>query len=168
MLFLNGRTRNPAVSGMSMRDRSYTHKMGHSFIVGSCLSIVIGLILVIIGVISEIKKTTFIGVGIISLGVGCFITTLVCLYGKLDICYNNWAYRSRVLPINPETPRSTPIGGMSNSPFAELSATAQKQQSPAAKETQAPVTAISDVEIRKVIIAPSIQLVPTADPNNVT
>lgn len=153
MLFLNSRTRNHAVSGVSMHDQSYTSKMGHSFIICGCLSIVIGLILIVVGVISEVKKTTFIGIGIISLGVGFFLTTLVCLYGKLDICYNNWAYRSRVLPAHPENLRQPPICGPSNSPFAD---------SPAAgKETQPPVTVISDVEIHKVIIAPTIQVVPT-------
>jgi hypothetical protein len=143
--------------------------MGHSFIICGCLSIVTGLILIVIGAISEVKKTTFIGIGIISLGVGFFLTTFVCLYGKLDICYNNWAYRSRVLPLNIQTPRPTPIGGVSNSPFVESTVTTQKRQSIASKEIQAPITVISDVEIHNVVIAPSIQIgSKTNNSNNVT
>jgi hypothetical protein len=132
--------------------------MGHSFIICGCLSIITGLILIVVGVISEVKKMTFIGIGIISLGVGFFLITLVCLYGKLDTCYNNWAYRSRVLPINLETPRPAPIGGVSNSPYVESSAPAQKQESILPKEIGPPITVISDADIHKVVIAPTIKI----------
>lgn len=159
MLFLNSRVRNTAISGVIMRDQSYTHKMGHSFIISGCLLVITGLILIVIGAISEVKKTTiFIGIGVISFGIGFFLITLVCFYGKLDICYNNWAYRSRVSPTNIETPRPVPTVGVLNSPLIDSSATTQKQQFTAPIEIPAPITAISSLEIHKVVIAPSIQI----------
>ena len=57
MLFLNSRARNPTATGLSMQDRSFPQKMGHSCIILGCLSIVTGLVLIVIGVISEVKKT---------------------------------------------------------------------------------------------------------------
>jgi hypothetical protein len=166
MLFLSSRVRNTAVSGVIMRDQSYTNKMGHSFIICGCLLAITGLILIVVGAISEVKKTTiFIGIGVISLGIGFFLTTLVFFYGKLDICYNNWAYRSRVLPTNIETPRPIPTIGVLNSPLVDSSATIQKQI-----ETPAPITAMSGLEIHKVVIAPSIQIGSTTinNPDHVT
>ena len=110
MLFLNSRARNVTISGMSLHDRSCPHKRGHSLIIGGCLAVMTGLILIVVGAVSDIKNTTFIGVGIISLGVGFFLMTLVCFYAKLDTCYNNWAYRTRVIPVKTETPQTTPLG----------------------------------------------------------
>jgi hypothetical protein len=82
----------------------------------------------------------YVGISIISLGVGFFLTTCVCLYGKLDICYNNWVYGSRILPVNLETPQPAPLTTISHSLFVESPAIPQKRQSPT------PVTVISDVE----------------------
>jgi hypothetical protein len=153
MLFLNTGVRHTAISGMGMRNQSYTNKMGHSFIICGCLSLIIGLILIVIGVISEVKKTTFIGIGVISTGIGFFLTTLVCFYGKLDTCYNNWAYRSRVLPLNHETRRPTPTDAISNYRFVQSPAAASKRQSIL---IPAPFTVTSDIEIHKIISAQSI------------
>ncbi len=92
MFFFNGRIRNPNIVPIITQKRTYTHKVGQWGIIATCLSIVIGLILIIIGVISETKKTRFFGIGIIILGVGFSFTTFVCFYAKLNICYRNWAY----------------------------------------------------------------------------
>jgi len=145
MLFLNSRARNPTATGLSMQDRSFPQKMGHSCIILGCLSIVTGLVLIVIGVISEVKKTIFVGVGIISLGGGFFLTTLVCFYGKLDICYNNWAYRSRVLPTNTNRPN----------PPTTTDAERKPSQTEIAKrtESQAPTTIVSDAEIQKIVLS---------------
>jgi hypothetical protein len=151
-----------------MHDRSYTHKIGHSCIILGCLCIVIGLILIVIGVTSDIKNTTFVGIGVLSLGVGLFLSTLGCFYGKLNICYNNWAYRSRVLPANLETPRPVPIGDVQISPFAPSPPAAQKQQSAVPLDTQSPITLISEADIHKLVIAPSINIGIMNTPNNVT
>ena len=56
--------------------------------------------LIVFGVILERVNTKLIGIGIICLGLGFVLMTLVCFYAKLFICYNNWAYRTRVLPMN--------------------------------------------------------------------
>lgn len=148
MLFLSSRPPNGTTVGGSMNDRPYTQKMGHSFIICGCLSIIIGLILIVLGVISEIKKTTFIGIGILSLGVGFFLMTLVCLYGKLDICYNNWIYRSRVIPINPQVPQiaTRDLDGRTHSPVQ-----IQKRSSLIPACSPAPLTVVSDMEINKFV-----------------
>ena len=126
--------------------------MGHSFIVCGCISIIIGLILIVVGVSSATSRTMYIGIGIISLGVGFFLMTFVCLYGKLDICYNNWAYRSRVLPVNLETPQPAPVNTVTHSPFVGSPAVLEKRPS------HVLTTGVSDIEINKVVIAPTIQI----------
>ena len=145
MLFLNGRARNAAVSGFGLHSPNYTQKVGHSCIVGGCLSIVTGLILIVVGVISEKKKTTYIGAGVIGLSVGCFLVTLVCFYAKLDICYNNWAYRARVLPANSGTPQAIPPSTAVRSPLAAK----EKVASTITHDMPAPLTTVSDVEVHK-------------------
>lgn len=161
MLFLNSGTRNPTVTGVSMRDRSVPQKMGQSCIIFGCLSIVIGLILIVIGIISEVKKTIFIGIGIISLGVGFFLTTIVCFYGKLDIYYNNWAYRSRVLPtnnnVNNNNKRHEPVAvDTERRPSrTEVVNSIPKRTSIVPIESQSPITIISDAEIHKIVISSS-------------
>jgi hypothetical protein len=135
--------------------------MGHSFIICGCLSIITGIILIVIGVSSATSRTMYVGIGIITLGVGFFLTTLVCLYGKLDICYNNWAYRARVLPVNLETPQPAPVNTVSHSPFIESPVVLEKHPSPAQ------VTVVSEIEINKVVIGPTIQI-GTNNFNNVT
>lgn len=147
MLFLNSRPLNGTTASSSMNERSYTQKMGHSFIVCGCLSIIVGLILIVLGVISEMKKTTFIGVGIISLGIGFFLMTLVCLYGKLDICYNNWVYRSRVRPTNPRTLQTTAGGPVE---IRHSPRQIQQRSSFLPECSPAPVTIISDMDINKI------------------
>jgi hypothetical protein len=98
MFFFNGRIRNAHIVPMITQDRTYTHKIGHSFVIISCLSIVIGLLLIVIGNISETQKSKFFGIGIITLSLGFFLITLICFYSKLAICYYNWAYGSHVTP----------------------------------------------------------------------
>ena len=151
---------------MSMHDRSATHKVGHTCIIFGCLSVITGLILIVVGIISRVHNTTFVGIGIISLGGGLFITTLVCFYGKLDIYYNNWAYRSRVLPVNPETPRPTPPGVAAISPFAKSTTATEKQQSTIPLDTQSPITVASEIDIHKLVIAQSININTTTTTNN--
>lgn len=169
MLFLGGRTRNLAVSGGSMQDRSIPQKMGHSCILCGCLSIVTGLILIIVGIISELKKTTFIGVGVITLGVGFFLTTFVCFYGKLDICYNNWAYRSRVLPSNAEAAQATPADAARKPTVVKLPELTEKEGSIGRIASQTPITIVSEAEIRKVVISPAVQLaISTTNADSVT
>ena len=100
------------------------------------------MILIVFGVILERANTKLIGVGIISLGVGLFLLTLVCFYAKLDICYNNWAYRTRVLPMNVVAP---PRAGSSRISLAPAN----------------PLTMVS-----KVIVAPTINIGPITTMNN--
>ena len=153
MLFLNSGARSHVVSGIIMRDQSYTNKMGQSLLICGCLLIVTGLILIVIGVSSTTSLTMYVGIGIIGTGVGFFLTALVCLYGKLDICYNNWAYRTRVLPTNLETSAAPPpLNTISRLSFAESASVLQKRIS------AAPVTMISDIEVPKIVIQPSIQI----------
>jgi hypothetical protein len=103
MFFFNGRIRNAHIVPMITPDPTYTQKIGQSFVVFSCLSIVIGLLLIVIGHISETEKWTFFGFGIISLSLGLFLVTLVCFYSQLSIYYHNWAYGSHITPSNTET-----------------------------------------------------------------
>ncbi len=97
---------------MITRDRTYTHKVDHSFVIISCLSIVIGLLLIVIGYISETEKWKFFCIGIISLSLGLFLITLVCFYSKLTIYYHNWAYGSHVTPSNVETSVMITVGNL--------------------------------------------------------
>jgi hypothetical protein len=157
MLFLNSRTRNITISGIGLHRRSHTHKAGQLFITGGCLSIVTGLILIAVGVISDVKRTTFVGVGIICLGLA-FFTILVCFYAKLDTCYNNWAYRSRVIPVNTDTSQPTPTGVVIPSHFASSSAMTQKRQTTMPLNTASPTTVVSGADIHKLVIAPSIHI----------
>lgn len=145
MLFLNGRTRNPTISGVGLHNQNYTQKVGHSCIVGGCISIVTGIILIVVGVISEEKKTTYIGAGIIGLGVGCFLVTLVCFYAKLDICYNNWAYRARVLPASNGTPQAILPSTTARSPLT----VEEKVPSPITPDMPVPLTTVSEVDVHK-------------------
>jgi hypothetical protein len=141
-----------------MNDRPYTHKIGNTCIICGCLSIITGLILIVIGITSQARRTIFIGIGIIILGAAFFLTTLVCVYGKLNIHYNNWAYRSRVLPTNVETPRPVPPDIVSCSSFIEPSAGSPRRQLSVPLEIQRPIAVISDVEIHRVVTSPSIRI----------
>ncbi|CAF2770498.1 unnamed protein product [Rotaria sp. Silwood2] len=158
MFFFNGRIRNPNIIPIVVSDRSYTHKVGHSCIIAGCLSIIIGLSLIITGLISETKKTTLIGIGVISLGVGFFITTLVCFYGKLNICYHNWAYGQNVAPLNIQTPQQATASAISMGPYTESLSVTQKIQSRIPFASSTPMTMLSDLEINNVIIARSIKI----------
>jgi hypothetical protein len=130
-----------------MHDRTYTNKIGHSFIICSCLSIITGLVIIIFGVISNVKKTTFIGIGVLSVGVGFIFITLLCFYAKLHICYNNWAYRSRIVPNTIETPHPATPGVISISPFVGSPGITQKSQCTTSLEPPTPLTIVSNVEI---------------------
>ena len=152
MLFLNSRRHTTAISGRRLHDRSYTQKVGHTCIIFGCLSIITGLIVIIIGVISETNRTTYIGISIVILGVVLFLITLICFYAKLNICYNNWAYRSRVLPTNNiETPQPASATVITLSSFVGSPAMTQKSQFIIPLEPPTPLTIVSEVEIHKVI-----------------
>lgn len=156
--FSNGRLHNPHIIPVVVSDRSYTHKVGHSCIIAGCLSIIIGLALIFTGLFSETKRTTLIGIGVISAGVGFFITTLVCFSGKLNICYHNWAYGQNVVPLNMESPREGRHRGISMGPFSESLSVTQKIQSTIPISSSSPITLLSDLEINKVFIARSIKI----------
>ena len=110
MFFFNGRIRNAHIVPMITHERRYTQTIGQSFVVFSCLSIVIGVLLIVIGNISETEKWKFFGFGIISLSLGLFLVTLVCFYSQLSIYYHNWAYGSHVTPSNTSTGVLTTAG----------------------------------------------------------
>lgn len=158
MFFFNGRIRNPHIIPIVVGQQAYSTTVSNSFIIAGCLSIIIGLALIITGGISETKKTTFIGIGIISLGVGFFITTMVCFYSKLDICYHNWAYGQNVVPLNTETPPPVTASNISMAPFAESVSVTQKIQSTMPMSATVPMTMTSDLEINNVFIARSIKI----------
>lgn len=156
MLFFNSRARNGPMPTSASDDQSFTQKMGHSFIIFGSICLVSGLIVIVIGVISDARKTTYIGIGILSLAVALFILTLVCFYAKLDICYNNWAYRSRVVPINIETPRPASDGNIRNaSPSASPLAHVVKRQPSISVAVSTPFTTVSEIDANKIIVPPS-------------
>ncbi|CAF2092748.1 unnamed protein product [Rotaria magnacalcarata] len=160
--FSNGRMHNPHIIPIVVSDRSHAHKLGHSRIIAGCLSIIIGLSFIIRGVTSETKKATLIGIGIISLGVGFFTTISVCFYGKLNICYHNWAYGQSVVPLNIEIPhegrRGGGGGGISMAPYSESLPVTQKIQSTIPLSSSSSMAMLSDLEINKVIIGRSIKI----------
>jgi len=122
MFFFNGRIRNAHIAPMILRDQPRTLKIGHSYIISSCLSIIIGLALIFIGVTFETKKIVLIGSGIIILTVGFILTTLVCFCAKLKICYDNWAYGRHIIPCNSENSQTILENTMSVTSFIEPSA----------------------------------------------
>jgi hypothetical protein len=165
MFFFNGRIRTAHIVPVITRDRPSTYKVGHSCIIAGCLSIIIGLILILIGLISETEKTTFFGIGSISLGLGLFLTTLVCFYTQLNICYHNWAYGSHVTRSHIANSQPTAAGDISMSYCT--GSTAMVQKVPAITPLSHPksVKKLSNVEINKVIIAPSIKIGKTTTTN---
>lgn len=102
MFFFNGRIRNTHIIPVVTHERSYTHRISQSGIIVGCLLVVIGLVLIIMGTISEIDKATFFGLGITSLCFGLIFAVLICSYTKLDVCYHNWAYGSHISPSQME------------------------------------------------------------------
>ncbi|CAF0913132.1 unnamed protein product [Rotaria sordida] len=157
MLFLNGRTRNPMMPPMNMRNGLYTYKLTNFFVICGSLVIVIGLILIVIGVIYEVNSTKFIGIGLICFGIFCFLMKIICLYGKLDICYNNWIYRTRVAPVKHDSSQPKPIGTLSISPRPKSPGTIQKQSSVVPPEDPTHRTVISAIEIHNVLTEQSIK-----------
>ncbi|CAF0809929.1 unnamed protein product [Rotaria sp. Silwood1] len=157
MLFLNGRTRHTGISPMNVRNGSYTHKLSHLSVIGGSLSIVTGLILIVVGVIYEVQSTKFIGIGLISFGVLCLLMKIIHFYGKLDICYNNWIYRTRVVPINHETSQPKPIGALSVPPRPKSPETTPKQSYVVPPEPSTRRTVISGIEIHNVLTEQSIK-----------
>ena len=156
MLFFNSRARNGPMTTTAGGDQSYTQKMGHSCIIFGCICLVSGLIVIVIGVISDTRKTTYIGIGIISVAVGFFLLTIVCFYAKLDTCYNNWAYGSRVVPINIETPRPPSEGGAQNgSPFAYPPTPVVKRQPSISVAIPTPFTTVSEIDANRVVVPQS-------------
>ena len=125
MFFFNGRIRNAHIAPMILRDRPYTNKLGHGCIITGCLVIIFGLTFIITGVISETKKNTFFGIGIMTLSIGFCFTVIVCFYTKLNICYRNWAYGPHILS-NKIDSTHTVISTISLSPLATNSVMQQK------------------------------------------
>jgi len=104
MFFFNGRIRNPHIIPVVTRPQpTYTNKVGQSIIIAGCLSIILGLLLILIGFISETDKSTYFGVGSISFTIGFFLSTFTCFYTTLDRCYQNWIYRTHITPSTVET-----------------------------------------------------------------
>ena len=121
MFFFNGRVRNAHVAPIIMRDQPHIDKIGHSYIITSCLSIIIGLVLIFSGVTFETQKTILISCGIITLGIGFVLTTLICFYAQLKLCYDNWAYGSHIATYNSENSQIVIPNTMSISYFTETS-----------------------------------------------
>jgi len=142
---------------MVTHDRSYTNRIGHSCIIAACLWIIIGLILIVIGVISETEKPTFFSIGTISLGVGFFLTILVCFYTELNKCYHNWAYGSHITPSHVENSQLATAGDISMSYVGSITAT-QKVPMITSLPPQKTVKTLSNVRTNKVIISPSIEI----------
>jgi hypothetical protein len=167
MFFFNGRIRNSHIVPTVTHGRPNTNTVGYPGIITGCLSIIIGLILIIIGLISETEKTTFFGIGIISLTLGFLITMCLFFYTKLNIYYRNWAYGTHVLPCH--NPELTAAVDVSISYFTHPSSLAQNVPNMIAVPSKKPANMVSNVEINKVIIAPSIGIgKTTTDTNNVT
>jgi hypothetical protein len=139
------------------RDRPYTNKASHSCIIAGCLWIIIGLILIVIGYISETEKPTFFSIGIISFGIGFFLTILVCFYTELNKCYHNWAYSSHITPSHIEHSQLATAGDISMSYTGSIAAT-QKVTIIKSLPPQKPVKRLSNVRMNEVIITPSIEI----------
>ncbi|UJR09543.1 hypothetical protein I4U23_013780 [Adineta vaga] len=122
MFFFNGRIRNAHVAPVILRDDPYTHSIGHSCVITTCLLLIIGLTLIITGVISETKKTTLIGIGVISIGVSLFITTIFCCNTHVKICYRNWAHGPPTVRTHYRRPQRILTTAMSISAVRDLRA----------------------------------------------
>ncbi|CAF0941606.1 unnamed protein product [Adineta ricciae] len=119
MLFFNGRIRNTHITPGIMREDPYSHTIGQSCIITTCLTLIIGLTLIVNGVISETKKTALIGIGVISIGVSIFLTTILCFDTQLRVCYRNWAYGPPIAPIRMECSQGIMAATMSISTMRE-------------------------------------------------
>lgn len=113
MFFFNGRIRNAHIVPIVTHERSHTHRISQSGIIIACLLVVIGLVFVIIGAISETNKANFFGIGITSLCLGFLFAIFICSYTKLDVCYRNWAYGSHISPSQMETSVTATAGAIS-------------------------------------------------------
>ena len=122
-------------------------KLPHSCMIFGSISVATGLILMVFGFIYDAQGIKLIGVGIISFGVGCFITTIVYVYGKLDIRYNNWICRARVAPRNSEPGQPKPTNVVLTQPHIESSEMKQKSQVKTPLEPSVYLTGMSDMEI---------------------
>ena len=142
MFFFHSRPLNGSVPFIAVHGQAYTNNLGHTCLVVSCLAVIAGMTLIVFGVILERVNTKLIGIGIISLGLGFVLMTLVCFYAKLFIWYNNWAYRTRVLPMN-----------VVASPYVEPS-----------RISLAPANPLTRVS--KLIVAPTINIGPITTMNN--
>jgi hypothetical protein len=100
MFFFNGRIRSAHVAPVITREQPYTHKIGNSCIITTCLMLIIGMTLIVTGTISRTEKTTLIGIGIISIGIALSITTVACFNTQIRICYRNWAYGPPTVPVH--------------------------------------------------------------------
>ncbi|CAF2399248.1 unnamed protein product [Rotaria sp. Silwood2] len=154
------------IAPANVRGGSYTYKLSHLCIICGSLAIVIGLILIVVGVIYEVENTKFIGIGLISFGVLCFLFKIIYFYGKLDICYNNWIYRTRVVPINHGTSQPRPAGALSTSPRPKTPGTTQKPSYIIPPEPPTRKTVISDIEIHNVLTEQSIKNTITTNNSN--
>ena len=149
MFFTNTALRHTHVSPLGLDHQPSTHRVGSSCVILGCLSTIFGLILIGAGMISETEKTVYFGIGIINLGVGIFLTSFVCFYTKLCVCYNNWAYRPRETPVQDEAPPCAPI---------EMKATVLSPEPAAATHMRPfpmPVTIVSNIGIGQATFASS-------------
>lgn len=100
MLFLNGTNRNRSVAPMMSHGILNANTLTHTWYICGSLSLVIGLILIVLSLIYDVKATRYAGIGFIGFGTAIFISKLIYQYGHLDRCYNNWAYGGHVAPIH--------------------------------------------------------------------
>lgn len=160
MFFFNGRMRNAHIVPMLTDNRPHTNKIDFLSIIAGCLLIIIGLTLICIGFISETEKTTFFGIGIISMCLGFCLSTITCFYTNLNICYHNWAYGQHITPSHMETSQLATAGDISISYYAEAPAMKQQvlKKTRSQSSSQRPIKIRSNVEINKVIIKPTIAI----------
>ncbi|CAF0988092.1 unnamed protein product [Didymodactylos carnosus] len=167
MLFASGRSRG--VTAMGLADRTMFQTIGRCFVIIGCITVIVGIILIIISVVSEKKETLYIGISIIGVGSICFIFMIIFIYCKLDVCWNNWTYRTRVVhtvghqrsPTKIISVRTEPDAGQSTTDAIKGNDDMTRTRTAAtflSKETESVVheRRISDVTPTKVCVLTSI------------
>ncbi|CAF3411484.1 unnamed protein product [Rotaria socialis] len=157
MLFLNSRARNMMVAPMHSRGVSYTNKFFQPWLTFGSILLVTGTILIVVGVLNEVKTTKYIGICFIGFGAVCFLSKIVHYYGKLDICYNNWIYRSHVTPVHNDAPQPKPPNIISIPAYTKSSDMAHTTAFSASAAASTCRTIISSIEIHKVVVESSIK-----------
>ena len=80
-------------------------------------TILIGLLLLGFGSVSNRQRVVYISVGTISFAIGFFLLTLTCFFTQFNVWYNRWAYRSCIRPLRMEIQTCST---MANSIITEL------------------------------------------------